>query len=337
MGAAGSVTDGPLSRRLQPCGERPISRIRSAKRTRCKECWGVSARRSMTSRRGCPGRAGLRKLVLAHPFRLKSHNEPPSSPKTTITANNCSVHSILSYSAPSLLRVCRVKSRDAQGQYAAHSDQLARPESDSGHVDIDLLAQRPGQLDQASRSERQNLADRQAALSQFGLEWKRQLAVVRELLFQGHWIIPQYSAVRTLLFDIEQHLAELVLGGDHFGVGLITALENDQVGEFLGQVYVGGFERTAQDLPAVTGLRQPDRGSQCVRAQLVVVVTDRNQRIRISDRGHSNLRDRDLFSAGESRHQGSTIGQRDAGKLRSLHAVLRGGRGRGSLGELGQQ
>ncbi len=75
----------------------------------------------------------------------------------------------------------RVKSRYAHRQYAAHSDQLARSESCSGHVDVDLLAQRPGQLDYAARSERQDVPDGQTALAQLGLERQRQLTVVRDL------------------------------------------------------------------------------------------------------------------------------------------------------------
>ena len=122
-----------------------------------------------------------------------------------------------------------MESGHAHRQNSAHSNQLARPESHSGHIDVDLFAQWLGQLDDAPRSECENLSDRQAALPQLGLERQGQLAVVGDLFLHSHW----------LGFDIQQHLAELILRGDDLGIRLIAALINDQVGEFPGQIHVG--------------------------------------------------------------------------------------------------
>ena len=48
-----------------------MSRVRSAKRTRCREwCW-VSGKRSMTSRRGCASSRLRRRPVRAQPFALQ--------------------------------------------------------------------------------------------------------------------------------------------------------------------------------------------------------------------------------------------------------------------------
>jgi hypothetical protein len=80
-----------------------------------------------------------------------------------------------------LLFVAGVKSGYTYGQNSAHPDQLARSESHSRDVDLDLVAQRLGEFDQASWSEGEDFSHRQAAPPQLGFERKRQLAVVRDL------------------------------------------------------------------------------------------------------------------------------------------------------------
>lgn len=148
-----------------------------------------------------------------------------------------------------------MKSGHANGKYSAHPHQLAGSEAYTRHVDVDLFSQRPGKLDQAAGSKSDNFAHRQGALPQLGLERQGQFAVVRDLFVEGHVSDPNAKGVPMLLLDIEQHLVDLVLRRDDLGVGLITALVNNQVGEFPRQVYVGGFQRAAQDRAAVTGVR----------------------------------------------------------------------------------
>ena len=47
----------------------------------------------------------------------------------------------------------------------------------------------------------------------------------------------------TILLDqIDGGLAELVHRGHHFGIGLIGALKNDEIGELPGNIDVGGFD-----------------------------------------------------------------------------------------------
>src|SRR5277367_820245 len=45
--------------------------------------------------------------------------------------------------------------------------------------------------------------------------------------------------------QVDGVLAQLVRGSDHFGIGLVAALEHDEIGEFGGDIDVGRFERAA--------------------------------------------------------------------------------------------
>src|SRR5437899_2776672 len=48
-----------------------------------------------------------------------------------------------------------------------------------------------------------------------------------------------------LLLQIDGGLAQLVHRADHLGVGLVTALEHNQIRELFGDVHGGGFDRAS--------------------------------------------------------------------------------------------
>ena len=48
---------------------------------------------------------------------------------------------------------------------------------------------------------------------------------------------------------VQEILHHLVAGRDHLGIGRIGLLRDDQLGEFVGDVRVGAFERGALILP----------------------------------------------------------------------------------------
>src|ERR1041384_2878462 len=69
-----------------------------------------------------------------------------------------------------------------------------------------------------------------------------------------------YSLAAMSAQHVEDVLHHLIAGGDDAGVGRISLLRDDQLGELVGDIDVGAFQRRADDLAR----RPEDRGSGTV-------------------------------------------------------------------------
>ena len=63
-----------------------------------------------------------------------------------------------------------------------------------------------------------------------------------------------------LALQADRLLSDLVRRGDHLRVGLVPTLENDEIGEFMGNVRDRALDRAAHDAPAATTAGESDGG-----------------------------------------------------------------------------
>src|SRR5260221_1424470 len=75
-----------------------------------------------------------------------------------------------------------------------------------------------------------------------------------------------------LLLQIDGGLRQLIGRRDDLRVSFITALHQDQVGEFASDIDGRGLQRAAQHFAAACRIRKADRGRSRVRADLDGVV-----------------------------------------------------------------
>src|SRR5579871_1169094 len=97
------------------------------------------------------------------------------------------------------------------------------------------------------------------------------------------------SGAVYLVNQSDGRLAELIHGRNDLGVGLITALINDQIGEFGCDVDRRSFHRAALHGPASAGTWNADRRQRGFGAQLIIAVSDRDQRLGVANSRHRKL------------------------------------------------
>src|SRR5438094_1107559 len=137
-----------------------------------------------------------------------------------------------------------------------------------------------------------------------------------------------------LLLQSDGFLAHLIDRGNNTGIGLVTALKNDEVGEFASDIGCGSLNRSSEDRAAAPRARQPDGGQRSTGARFEGVVADSEQRLGIADGSHGQLSRHDLCAIGVLRQDRAAIGQAHAHEVGRGRAVLCQGRCSGLSSEL---
>src|SRR5690348_3435679 len=126
--------------------------------------------------------------------------------------------------------------------------------------------------------------------------------------------------------QVDGGLAELVYSVDDFRVRLVSALINDEVREFFGDVYRGRLHGSAFDRPAAAGARKPYRWQRRSGAELVVIIPDRDQGLGISNGRHGELADYCLLPIRKLGEDLPLVCDGDSDQLRCWRSVLGDGR-----------
>ena len=123
--------------------------------------------------------------------------------------------------------------------------------SDQSTADVDgkILADRACERQSLSHLEAEQVADRHRTAIELGLENDWNVGV-------SFYIRANVGHLLTL--DVDGVLAQFVERGDHARVRLVSALINDQVGEFLRDIDGRGFERAGEDLTAAARVGSSD-------------------------------------------------------------------------------
>src|SRR5215471_18113963 len=122
--------------------------------------------------------------------------------------------------------------------------------------------------------------------------------------------------------QIDRVLAQLILRRDYPRIGLIAALIDDQVGEFMRDIDRRRFQGASDDGAASPRAGCADGRNRAARTQSKIVVADREHAVRIADAGQRELRHHHLISIRILRQDAAAVGQTDVNQLRGPGSVL---------------
>lgn len=135
------------------------------------------------------------------------------------------------------------KVRDANPHAVFDDDDFTEPDQRPADKDVDVLTCRAGHLDDAAHLQIEDGADRHNLPVEFHFNVDRNVGIMGDLLVGSH----------GLPFEIDRLLAEFIYRGDHFGVSLVAALQNDKLCKLARNVNRGGLQSTAKNGPAASG------------------------------------------------------------------------------------